>query len=236
MDFLTLIRVTVQRWYVSVPVLLLAALAAFAAYRNAPPMHVVDASVIVVPPAGNVDGEAVLNPYLAFTGALNTTADAVTQVLSSAATRRDIVERGLAPDYVVTGPDDRLPVIRFTVRDQNPRRATRSVANLLATVDEELLRLQEAVGAPANQLVRAETLLSPTPPFEERGHITRAIFTIVGVGVFAAIAFALLVEGVAAGRRGQRRPAHPPGQGQPWFHLAGEGANDAPVPADERAG
>lgn len=235
MDFLTLIRVTVRRWYVSVPVLLLASVGAFAAYRSAPPMHVVDASVILVPPAGNVDGEEVVNPYLAFTGALNTTADAVTQVLSSAATRRDIVQRGLAPDFVVTGPDDRLPVIRFTVRDPNPERATRSVQDLLSTVDEELLRLQAAVGAPPHQLVQAETLLAPTPPFEERGHITRAIFTIAGVGLFAAIAFALLVEGAAAGRP-QHRPVRPLEQAPPWFHFAGERGKDGPVTADERAG
>lgn len=205
MDLLQLMRVTVRRWYVAGPVFLVAALLSLFMSGQIQPEYQATGSVLLVgpgtPPTAvtGLEAEDLLNPYLSFSGSLNTTADALVLAMSTDDVADHLTENQLSPDFLVS-VDRRSPVLTLTATSQDPETAANTVARLTELLIEELKRRQDVAGAPEGQRISV-TPLSTNLSGPDGTERTRVRLLVAGLGAALSVAAASVYDSATTARR-----------------------------------
>lgn len=202
MDLWTIVKVVVRRWYVSFPVMLAAALAAYSITSKVPSSYQVTGSVILSVPNSAVDTPDGRrnNPYLAFSGSLSITAHALVRVLDSPEERRRFAGEGLRRDYVIQ-TEANFPGIRVAVLGKDGATAIRTAQRLIELIGQRLTTLEDQSGAPPDQRIGIRVLDPPTSATELPPSVARVAAMIGGLGLAAATGLALVLEALARSRK-----------------------------------
>ena len=140
------------------------------------------------------------------------------ELASTAAFRRSVAAAGGVEDYTVTS-DQYAPVVRVDVGASEPYPATATVDAVFELLSTELTQRQES--SPPESVLVLERLV--TPETEELAPSrARPMIVVVGLGVAAAVALAVLVEGLRAlvrrSRSAKAAPADTPAAAVPPRH------------------
>ncbi len=201
MDLWDLLRVVARRWYVSFPLLIIAAVVALQMSTRVDAEYSAQTSLILVGPtstgseAGGADS-AFVNPYLSFSSSLATTAQLLQLSMSSGAPRRSVAELGLASNYDITLLS-RSPILNVSVETGDPVVAVETLDEVARLIEAELDERQDAIDAPADKRITVLRISEGDVPVAQLGSQNRVRLIFAGVGIAAAVAAAFLFEGAA---------------------------------------
>lgn len=225
MDIWQVLRITLRRWYIAAPILALGVVASYVAADRVAIEYTSGASVLLVSPealgtpepepSAVADPDTTLtppdsalestgNPWLSFSGSLNTAAQAIQLSVLSQETARVIEDEGLSPDYSV-GTDRRSPIILIETTSSDPELTQRTLERLVTLVEEDLSRRQVAAGAPASRQIHAEILSMDDTPERAVAARLRVRLGILVLGVIAAMLAAVAFDSLVRIAR-RRRP------------------------------
>jgi capsular polysaccharide biosynthesis protein len=219
-DFGKSLKVMLRRWYVTVPVLLLTAAAAFLTVQTVRPSYQATANVLLLAPAhGDAapapgqDAPPAINPYLHFDKSLKVAADMLATVLNSPRMVEHLAAAGATSSYDVTLPpqqsswQDDSPIMRISADDADRDAAEHTVAIIVQQLSYELARRQKAADAPRSTLIQAQVTTPPTVTGKLMGSTMRALGAVGILGVALALGMASMAEAAAA-TRSRRRSLH----------------------------
>src|SRR3954447_1739935 len=162
LDFASAVRISVRRWCVTVPILLLTITVTVATTRQIRLAYEATATVVLLAPVrgesrADPDDSAppLVNPYLRFDRNLKVVADLIATILNSPPVVRRLHTVGAAGAYEVSLPvqqsawQDASPVMRVNASAADPEVARRTVSIVTHYLTVELARRQKAARAPA---------------------------------------------------------------------------------------
>jgi len=220
MDIVSVLRMVVRHWRVTVPAVLLTIAGVVGAVVLSPPVYQTSGSLVLLnPPAPPVatdpaDTAAVnANPYLRFND-LSIVADVIGRTMSGAAMANTLEERGI-DDYEVTGSTDfsRGPIIEAIAREPTPEESIQSSQVVLEEIETVLAERQLSQGADPAYLITADQIEVPSEATALYGSTIRSVIAVLVLGGICVLGLAILVEAISA-RRAARR-ANADGTGVP---------------------
>ncbi len=226
MDIWELLRITIRRWYVFVPLAVLAAVGSAVVARTVAVEYTNDASMLLVNPEpaaileDEVPSDAVEpypyasesssedepsgNRWLSFSGSLNTAAQALQLSATSQEMRDELEAEGLSPIYSVT-PDRKNPILVLQTSSADPAVSQATLDRLIELISDDLDARQAAAGAPESTKIRAEVLARDRSPERATGARVRVQLLALALGLALAAATSVAVDQLL--RRRQARVA-----------------------------
>jgi hypothetical protein len=220
-DALDVAKVCLRRWYVVLPVVLLAAGAALSMTKSRPASYSGTAAFAMIYThvdelKPNQPDPRVQNPLV--TGGLGLLSETLAADLNSPATQRELAAPGLTPitkgqsdqvsltsgsAYSVIQPQNGSSII-VSASGPSPTAVKTTLDNVLAAAPKRIAAIQSRLGAPPNSqyttVVTAQPALVMVPPPSG----LKLLIAITGVGCMAAAALALVVERLSIRRRHRR--------------------------------
>jgi hypothetical protein len=217
MDFWAVLRVPVRRWYVVVPLGLLAVFAAAAAYLSGPLIYTSEASVVLAAPStGGTDYAngfvpVPRNPLLLQDQGVRLAAAVLAQAMRTEEfTQRLALPDGSRATLTVSNGSDATrqlvsnPLVRIVAQSDSPDEAQALLQRTVVEAREELRLQQVRFGAPLGTFITAVEIVAPTEPVAGRGTGARTAAVIVGMGLLGSVIVAFIAESVLQAR-GRRR-------------------------------
>ncbi|WP_250443488.1 hypothetical protein [Actinotalea sp. C106] len=205
MDLWTLVRTTLRRWYVALPIVVGAAVFGYTLAEDLPPVYVATSSAILTGPEivdGTEEGETVdVNPYLQLGGSLTTTTQVLVVLMDSTPARFKYEELGLEPDYEVTRAD---AVMFFDVEGSDPDNVVETANRLVELADTELADLQGEISSAPELRAQAVPLSVPQVADEDTGGGLTLMAVVGVVGLVLGVVAAVALDGVLLWRRRRR--------------------------------
>jgi hypothetical protein len=198
MDFWELLKVLARRWYVVLPVILVAAFLANSLPARVDPIYSSTGSVILVGPTG---GEATrqANPFLTTTLAAN--AEAVALVATDPDARRSAQAAGVSTNYSVDTAGSTSSVLVIEAEASTPQEAEETVVFLEGLLSEILADQQQRADVPEDAFMSLQ-VLTPEPTSEQvYDEEQRLRILILVIGALVAVLLALSFEGIVELRR-----------------------------------
>ena len=206
MDLFSLIGTCLRRWYVTLPVLALAAYGAMLSYQAVPAVYSSEVSIAVlpslVPSVEPEEGEELVadNPYAGSGGPRFAAA-----VLARNINTADYLERvGLADDDAATveaSAAREQPVIEIVATGSTPEGVLAALEAVQAEAAVVLTEFQTEAGAPVERQYRIATAVPPDKVTEVTPSRLRTAGVLVVLGVAAAAGAAVLVDVLVTRRR-----------------------------------
>lgn len=208
MDFVNIFRITLRRWYVVVPLLVVTVMLAQFAHSRATVWYEASGSVILMSPSMSeftrTDEPVIENPYLTFSPSLRTTGSVIGRILLDDTTKAAIAEEGLSPRYEME-MDGNAPVLAYTVTARDGGTALATADRIATLISEQLSVLQTEAQAPVEQQITAEVLTRPLAAVPLAEGAMRAMVAVLAIGGAAAVGAAVLMETVVVTLRERRR-------------------------------
>ena len=243
MDLFTILGATFRRWYVTLPVLLVAGYLAYQSYQSVPAVYSSSVSVTVLkpveppPPPPDPETGEIVKPYEAnpYSGP-DLAAAVLARNLNSAAFEDAL---GLNEDRnqtVEADPARDEPIIQVIATAESPA----AVGAILEEVTIRAGTILDAFQAEAGATEGARYKLAPAVPADVVEDVTpsrlRTAGAIVVMGLGVAAALATLLD-MALERRAARRPRHPaPTRTSPTARTGGRAFTDSVGVPAARAG
>jgi hypothetical protein len=203
-DFFSVFRTIVRRWYVVLLGVVVTAIAAAAVMGQVAPRYEATGSVLLTSPPRSTTGDAgetAQNPFLAFDFSTTIFTGVVVQIMNDAVVREGLHDRGARIDYQIGQSGENAPLIFIVATDPDAEVAMRTVELVQAGISEELDRRQSDAGAPADAQVRSVVITEPSRATELIGGRIRAGLAVGGLGLAASVSLAFFVDGMAEARR-----------------------------------
>ena len=163
MDLLELSKLVFRRWYVALPLLLVAMAATLFTATHIQPEYRADSDVLLVPPALSADtdhlGTTRLNPWLG--PGLRNVAKSLVVSLQQGAAADVIAGRGLSKSYTVT-LDETLPIINLAAVGRTPAEAIATVQQLADLVKASVLQMQVVYKVPEVERISTHLIDAPS--------------------------------------------------------------------------
>ncbi|MEV0381969.1 hypothetical protein [Nonomuraea sp. NPDC050643] len=218
MDFWLTVLVVVRRWYVSIPVFVLALGVAAAVYSTVPTLYTSYGAFVLTTPRTGASlpvypgtTNAPVNPLLNFDRGLTVAASILTTTLSTGDTARElgIVPNGDTAFKVHNGnPNAEAlasgPFLFVEGQSLTPQVAQDIVRTVMARARTELFRSQQYVNAPPVTYITMTELVAPTPPEPQTGRKLRSAVVALALGGMASLFFTYAFDSVAQARRRRR--------------------------------
>jgi hypothetical protein len=212
-DLWQITLIVLRRWYVFIPLCLLAYLGVQRASESVQTEYQTEATVLLV---GPVESTPVIdptkpvrvNPYLS--QGLTGTGQALQAVMTSQHARVGMAESGGSPAYEVVA-SNRNPLLTMTVTAPTAQMASETSKTFPKQMARELDRLQDEAGAPRNQRVSVQALTVGDAPIGVRTGLRKAQAIAGGLGLGIAVGASLALEALLIawrrrrGTRGRRR-------------------------------
>jgi hypothetical protein len=220
MDLFDVARSCARRWYVFLPLLLLAAWFSYSAYTSVKPVYYSSAVLGISPPPTEVDhvdaGVARPRNGLLDIGGASLIANLTSVGLRDPSVAERVVAGGGLPHYITemfpTPPtSQQLPLVWIEVTDPDPAAVTKTLELLIAQSDITLQSVQQNARVPKDQMVTSFVVSPPSPP--AMGMPTRMRSTIailvagVGLSVLITVVLDVLLTTIKARRRQRLAPA-----------------------------
>lgn len=208
MDFVDAVRVLLRRWRVLLVGAIAVCAMAGAAILAVPTNYQATGQLVLLLPPQATGTATPTNPYLNLAPGLTITASLIASTVSSKDVARTLEAGGFESDYSIGLDPGAGPVLVISTEDTDPVMAVRTRDEVISRLQDELARIQVAVGAPQRQLISARTngvadIAEPLP-----GSKIRALAVIGAVGVVITLLVAFLRD-----RRRSPRSAPAPATG-----------------------
>ncbi|MCZ2842387.1 hypothetical protein O2W19_11220 [Modestobacter sp. VKM Ac-2980] len=210
MDISAVLRAVVRRWYVSLVVLALTAVAATGLWKAAEPSYTASTTLVVLPSptllaerAAADSGESSLgNPF--GTQATTVLASLLADQINTGgiALAGDAAEATLAVQANDVRPE---PYFTVVATGDSPEGTT---AALVAAIEQGpviLAEMQRSAGAPANQIYTAVQTRQQTPVVIDYPDRLRMVLGVVLAGILSAALLSVLVDSLIEARRARGR-------------------------------
>lgn len=205
MDLSSLLRLLGRQWFVVLTALLIAASSAYGAWVTADPTYTSDATVSVLPPRVNIEGEE-RNPYLDLSAKSNADfAQRLAIQMNGSGWRRSIRSQGLAPDYLVDIGDGTSPNMRVDVESDNADQADATLEAVIVGMGDELDSQQDRFATPDAEKFTLDVLDRSNRARQVFGNRTRLTIAVLVLGLGAAIAVAILADNLEVALRRRTR-------------------------------
>lgn len=190
-----------RRWYIVVPGLMLAAIAAVGAWNFVGPEYERSGTQMLLPGEGNLP-EGVTNPFL-FIGGLALPADVIVQSVNGQGALTDVLADHPGAEVVIQRAPGSAPVIKTTVTYPDDVGAARALQQVMAHTVATLEELQSTEGVALDSRIEIATLtVDNESTLLQRTRMVVA--AVVGFGVVVVVLiFAALIDGSV--RRRPRR-------------------------------
>jgi len=218
MDAVELFKVVLRRWYVVLPVLLLAAGGAFYAGKAVTADYEARAALLLLGPSvtPTESGGAFINPYRS--AGTTATADALDIVADSATTRLLMAEAGFEDlTYEVRADNSILEIV---VVAKSSEQAIGAVQFLQEFLENQLTQRQDAVQAPQDQRLAFDVLSAPSTSTEIVEGVSRIRVAVLGAGGLLAMVLAVTIDRLARRRPSGSRRTQPEETDDPFIALA----------------
>jgi hypothetical protein len=231
MNLFSTFRGLVRRWYITIPGLILAVVAAVGVWQMTPPDYQRSASQLLLPGTGVLpDGST--NRFL-FMGGLAPVADVLARAMTSDEGLREIYENYPGTEVeIARDPSTSGPVVRILVTAQDDEQVGVILDELVALSATTLDRLQTEESIPSGDRVTVRTIsIDEQSTVRERDRVVMSAAAGLGV-LLLTVVLASLVDGLAS-RAGRRRDAD--GQSEDDSEVSAEESEEggeAPEAAD----
>jgi capsular polysaccharide biosynthesis protein len=201
-DLSQLLRAIRRRWYVMLPLTLLAIVVAFVVRAGVQPGYTVTASVIVLPPNAarvltpqGVEIQSV-NPLLNFNSSTQVAAQALAILATGPEFRKSAAGASKLATYTVIAPP-REPILEILVESKSRSTALDVGGRVITELAAELGR-QQPIQRPEEQL-SIQTLAQPGVAEVDDAQL-RALAVTLAIGLLLTLAITILVDAVATRR------------------------------------
>jgi capsular polysaccharide biosynthesis protein len=208
-DFWDLTKLLKRRWYLSLPILLLTAVASIYTLTSMKPDYVATSHVQVFPPASRPaeQGEPSLeqrNPWMML-GVYNL-ANAAMLTIQQQSVVEALVAADLSDTYTATLGSG-MPIVTIEVTGTSQEQAIATSDELIRRFSASVVDLQAQVyGVSTADLATARSIdLGPNVE-PSTGRVKRAVIGIAGAGVVLAVAVSVAVDSLALRRRRRLAP------------------------------
>lgn len=234
MDFWNVARITIVRWYVSLPILAAAVAFGVMTGNQVPPKYMATSSVLIVGPSVALDrqtGEMFeQNPYLTLGGAIGPMTPVLRNALDAEPRRMELAEEGIDGFEILT----EAPMLHFEVTGEDPDAVLATAKELLVIADQELVDIQGYDSSyPIEQRVSAQPVVDPVSVVEDGDGAIVVIGVAGAAGLLLAVTAALITDALVTIRR---RRKHLAARSAAHQASSTEAVDDeAPVPSGGRA-
>ncbi len=210
MDLVEVIRIIRARWYVMVPLLVLAVGLTIGVDRSIPTKYQTTSSLSLLASQSATAGTDALpgtrNAFLSFNSSLNDTADFLVRRMSSNDAANDLQERGVTETYsVALAAAAQGPFITLTVTGTDRRHVLTSMNKLTQYTVQQLQVVQEQASVRPEDMIRSMQIVPPGPPTKQTKSKTQNVLLTAFGGLVIAFLATFMVESVLASRRRRRR-------------------------------
>lgn len=206
MDLWEATKILFRRWYITVPICVLAVAGAYAAGSQMDPEYIASTVGILLPidqggesAIFSVDEEE--NPWE--TAGPVATLRSVSLVLIADDVRGQVVEQGLAPTYSIE-VEPRDPIVYIDVTDRNGQLALSTLDEMILRFEDELDDRQSQVQASESRRYRLEILSQSEVPLPDYSSRSRIRIIVLLLGIVAAAAAGLIFDAWAVARKERR--------------------------------
>ena len=214
MDLFDVVKSCARRWYIFLPLLLVAAGFSYHAYTSVQPVYYSSAVLGISPPPTRVDhveaGVALPRNGLLDIGGAPLIANMTAVALREPSVVDQIVAAGGLPHYVsemfpVPATSPQLPLVWIEVTDPDPEAVTKTLELLIAQSDATLREVQQNARVPSDQMVTSFVVSPPSTPamgMPTRMRSTIAIFVAgAALTVLLTVVLDVLLTRIGARRR-----------------------------------
>lgn len=212
MDFWSTIRVLLRRWYVALPVFVVALGLAGGVYASVATQYESTGTIVLTSPASGARATAgaqspeKVNPLLAFDGSLTTSAEILIQALQDPATVKQFEHvDGANTTYQVGNGQLSGPFVVVVADATTPAAAEKTVTAVLDLAHKQLADRQQALQAPESTYISADQVINPTPAEAKIGGKVRYAAVALALGLVAGLTAAYGVESFQQRRKTKPR-------------------------------
>ena len=212
MNLAEMARVIRRRWYVLLPLLIVAAALTAGVHKAIPRQYQSTGMVSLLASQQSIKGTSALpgtgNPFLSFDSSLNDTADFLVRRVESTDAAQQLSAEGVGT-YTAVLAASQGPFIQLTANGATPQAARAAMTTLIAYTDQQLLALQQQQGVPAPNMITAATIVPGSPPSALNKQRTQDSLGAGAAGLALAVLATFAFDSMAARRRSRRgrRPA-----------------------------
>jgi hypothetical protein len=213
MDFGTMLRVMLRRWYVAIPALIVAVALPAAAWSAIATKYLTTSTISLLnSPAASSANLRTGNPFLAFDSSLTPMADFLARRLSSDQSGADLLARGVIdPAAAGLAPNASGPFLTLTVTGKDPAKVLTELKTFDQYAIDQLAVIQTSstpTPLPPSSLIRAVVVVPPQQPTTSK---KTKYEDVAGAGVVSMAILFLSVFGseALALRRARNRTAGP---------------------------
>lgn len=206
MDLLSLLRLMVRHWRVTVPVALLTLIGVVGALNVSSPTYEATGSIILLSPpeppkdptTGQVAPEVGQNPFARY-GDLSVVADILARYMDSDSQRAEFESQGVTGYDVVANRLQRGPVVEVTGKGSSTEGAITAAETVLENADASLAAIQRAEDADPQYFVTTAPLEPASTATAMYGSTLRTAIAVMALGGLGMLGAAVVAE--AIGRR-----------------------------------
>ncbi|MFU8875994.1 hypothetical protein [Micromonospora sp. SL4-19] len=212
MDLGEILSVVRTRWYILLPMLLLAVGLGVGAFVMVPTSYESTTTVSLLnsqsATAAATEGENNDNPFLNFNGSLVATADFLGRSLQSNDAQAELLKMGVTEDFeVALAEGAQGPFLTFTVTGTDQAHLLTSTATIAKYAEERLVKIQAVNGVKPQDMIRLTEIIPPQKPEAQLKDKLKMVIAAGGGTTALALLLTFVVESVARSRRRRRQPA-----------------------------
>ena len=203
-----LARVLWRRWYVTILALLVIPLGVVWVLTYVPTQYQASGQLMFLLPPKATGETTPSNPYLNLPPGLTTMASLTATEAMGKQVAAEMVGTRTTAEYSVALVAGAGPLLTITTKDVDPAEAVALRDRVMAWLQTRLIEMQEAAGAPANQMMRGDptNLDSAAEPLP--GNRMRALAGVVAAGIVLLLLIAVNLDRVLR-RRAERQAVAP---------------------------
>ncbi|MFE9691043.1 hypothetical protein [Micromonospora sp. NPDC005806] len=206
MDLGEILLVARTRWYIILPMMLLAVGLSVAAFVLVPTSYQSTTTVSLLSSPAATDaatpGENNDNPFLNFNGSLVATADFLGRSLQSTGAQAELLRMGVTEDFEVgLAEGAQGPFLTFTVTGTDQAHLLASTATIARYADTKLTSIQAENGVKPKDMVRMTEIIPPQKPEPQLKDKLKVVIAAGGGTTALAVLVTFVVESLARSRR-----------------------------------
>jgi hypothetical protein len=214
LDLFDVVRSCARRWYVFVPLLLIAVWFSYSVYSSVKPVYYSQAVIGIAPPSSRVDDVAPgvplpRNGLLDIGGAPLITNLAVVGLSEPSVVDRVVAAGGLphygAKMFPVPATMQQLPLIVVEVTDPDPAAVSKTLELVVAQAEVSLRTLQHQAEVPDDQMMTPFVVSPPGTPSAGMPSRTRSTIAIFIAGAGLSVLATVLVDVLLSRYKARRR-------------------------------
>lgn len=197
MDLLAVLRISVRRWYILLPLLVLSLAGAWSVAQQVKPAYKLDGILTSSAPYVASESQANLlsgNVFLDY----NNTANIMAATADSPEVRTKLKATGADPNYTVQSEGS---VVKVGVSEASPEQALATYRTLLDTLNARLDVLQAQAAIPPAFRVKVADALQPQGAQESMGNRQRVLLASAALGGILSIAICVFADYLLIRRR-----------------------------------